>query len=137
MATTRRALIQASAAASALAGLAPADAESPHAFTSGRGAGPSRDGVSLIVAGVVIETVPGAAPRAAARLLAERALELHGGDGDRRIAAVFTGAASDLEALAERLVREHPDVLGVFPTYVADEPDDPVPGGGGAPADGE
>jgi hypothetical protein len=85
----------------------------------------------VVVAGVVIETAPGAAPRVAARLLAERGLELHGGDGDRRLAAVFTGEAHALEALAERLVRDHADVLGVFPTYVAEEPDEPAPGGGG------
>lgn len=76
----------------------------------------------MIVAGVVIETVPGAAPRVAARLLREPGLELQGGDGDRRLAAVFTAAEGrDLEALAERLVREDGEVLGVFPTYVADE----------------
>jgi hypothetical protein len=79
----------------------------------------------MIFAGVVIETAPGAAPRVAARLLRERGLELHGGDGDRRLAAVFTGAdAGALDALSERLVREDGEVLGVFPTYVADEPDD-------------
>jgi hypothetical protein len=79
----------------------------------------------MIFAGVVIETAPGAAPRVAARLLRERGLELHGGDGDRRLAAVFTGAdAAALQALSERLVREDREVLGVFPTYVADEPDD-------------
>lgn len=88
----------------------------------------------MVVAGVVIETAPGAAPRVAARLLAERGLELHGGDGDRRLAAVFTGEACALEALAQRLVQEHADVLGVFPTYVAEEPDDPAaPAGGGEP----
>jgi hypothetical protein len=89
----------------------------------------------MIVAGVVIETAPGAAPRVAARLLRERAsgLELHGGDGDRRLAAVFTGAdGSALEALAERLVAGDAEVLGVFPTYVADEGDET----GGCPAPG-
>ena len=82
----------------------------------------------MILAGVVIETVPGAAPRVAARLLHEGGLELHGGDGDRRLAAVFTardGAA--LEALAERIVRADAEVLGVYPTYVADEPDETPP----------
>ena len=78
----------------------------------------------MVVAGVVIETAPGAAPRVAARLLREAGLSLHGGDGDRRLAAVFTGAdGAALEALAERIVREDADVLGVFPTFVADEPD--------------
>ena len=81
----------------------------------------------MIVAGVVIETVDGAAPRVAARLLAVPGLELQGGDGDRRLAAVFTGAdGAALEALTERLVAEDPEVLGVFPTYVAD---DDVPAG--------
>jgi hypothetical protein len=76
----------------------------------------------VIVAGVVIETVPGAAPRVAARLLAEPGLELKGGDGDRRLALVFTsdGGAS-LVAFAERLLAADPEVLGVFPTFVADE----------------
>jgi hypothetical protein len=78
----------------------------------------------MIVAGVVIETAPGAAPRVAARLLRQRGLELHGGDGDRRIAAVFTGDdAAALEALSKRLVHDDAEVLGIFPTYVADEPE--------------
>jgi hypothetical protein len=77
----------------------------------------------MIFAGVVIETLPGAAPRVAARLLREKGLELHGGDGDRRLAAVFTGASAEaLEELAERLVHDDADVLGVFPTYVAEDP---------------
>ncbi len=77
----------------------------------------------MIVAGVVIETVQGAAPRVAARLLREPALELEAGDGDRRLAAVFTGEdGAALRALAERLLQEDPEVLGVFPTYVADDP---------------
>jgi hypothetical protein len=78
----------------------------------------------VIVAGVVIETVPGAAPRVAARLLREPALDLEGGDGDRRLAAVFTGPdGAALRQLGDRLLAEDPDVLGVFPTFVADEDD--------------
>ncbi|ACG72192.1 conserved hypothetical protein [Anaeromyxobacter sp. K] len=77
----------------------------------------------MLVAGVVIETVPGAAPRVAARLLSEPALELEGGDGDRRLAAVFAGPdGAALEALADRLLATDDEVLGVYPTYVADEP---------------
>lgn len=85
----------------------------------------------MLVAGVVIETVEGAAPRVAARLLHEPTLELKGGDGDRRLAAVFSGAdGAALEALAERLVQEDAEVLGVFPTYVASAPDaEPEPTG--------
>ncbi|WP_242345827.1 hypothetical protein [Anaeromyxobacter terrae] len=124
----RRELLEASAAASALAGLG-ASAEALGAV--GRRGPPGRAGV---VAGVVIETVPGAAPRVAARLLHEPGLVLQGGDGDRRLAAVFTGAeGAALEALAERLVRSHEDVLGVFPTYVANPVDGSGdPGSGGA-----
>jgi hypothetical protein len=76
----------------------------------------------VIVAGVVFETVPGAAPRVAARLLREPALELHGGDGDRRLAAVFCGEdGAALERLGERLLRSDGEILGVFPTLVADD----------------
>jgi hypothetical protein len=74
----------------------------------------------MIVAGVVIETVPGAAPRVAARLLRVEGLELQGGDGDHRLAAVFTGDdGRALEELADLLVRSDPEVLAVLPTYVA------------------
>jgi hypothetical protein len=90
----------------------------------------------MIVAGVVIETVEGAAPRVAARLLREPALELEGGDGHRRLAAVFIGEnAAGLEALAKRLLEDDPEVLGVFPTYVADATAEPQ-ADGGARADG-
>ena len=76
----------------------------------------------MLIAGVVIETTRGAAPRVAARLLRERGLELHGGDGDCRVAVVFTAPdAAALEALSERLIHDDAEVLGVFPTYVADE----------------
>ena len=74
-----------------------------------------------MIAGVVIETVP-RRTRVAARLLHEPGLELHGGDGDRRLAAVLTGQGGEaLEALAERLMHAHDEVIGVYPTYVADE----------------
>lgn len=100
----------------------------------------------MILAGVVIETVPGAGPRVAARLLDTAGLELQGGDGDRRIAAVFTAVRGDaLEALAEELVRNDAEVLGVFPTYVAEtedagaaraEAEASLPGAGTPGADG-
>ena len=76
----------------------------------------------MIVAGVVIETVAGAAPRVAARLLSEPGLELRGGDGDRRLAAVFTGEdGAALEALGERLLRSDEEILGLYPTFVGAE----------------
>jgi hypothetical protein len=76
-----------------------------------------------VVAGVVIQTAAGAAPHVAARLLREPGVALLGGDGDRRLAAVLcAGSGAALEELARRLVREDADVLGVFPTFVADDP---------------
>jgi hypothetical protein len=76
----------------------------------------------MIVAGVLIETVPGAAPRVAARLLREAALELRGGDGDRRLAAVFCGEdGAALEWLGARLLANDGEILGVFPTMIADD----------------
>jgi hypothetical protein len=76
----------------------------------------------MIVAGVVIETAPGAAPRVAARLLREHRLCLHGGDGDRRLAAVLTAAdGAALEQFAKGLLRDDVEVLGVYPTYVGDD----------------
>jgi hypothetical protein len=78
-----------------------------------------------MIAGVVIETVAGAEPRVAARLLRVSGLTLQGGDGQRRIAAVLEGPdGTTLEQLTERLVSFDPEILGVFPTFVADE-DDP------------
>ena len=76
----------------------------------------------MIVAGVVIETVPGAAPRVAARLLARDGVELQGGDGDHRLAAVLTAAdGAAMERFAEEAVGSDPEVLGIFPTYVGEE----------------
>jgi hypothetical protein len=79
----------------------------------------------MVVAGVLIETTPGAAPLVAGRLALAPGVTLQGGDGTRRIAAVLEavdGAA--LEALTERLLRDDERILGVFPTFVgdADEP---------------
>ncbi len=76
------------------------------------------------VAGVVIVTVPGAEPRVAARLAREPGLTLAGGDGDARLAAVWEGRdGAALEALAERLLAADPELLGVYPTYVAEDED--------------
>jgi hypothetical protein len=79
------------------------------------------DGKGLTaVAGVLLVTAPGAAARVAARLASEPGLILAGGDGHARIAAVLEAAnGATLEALAERLLASDPELLGVFPTYVA------------------
>jgi hypothetical protein len=74
------------------------------------------------VAGVLLVTRPGAAPRVAARLAGAPGLTLAGGDGDTRVAAVWEAAdGAALEAAAERLLAEDPEVLGVYPTYVGDD----------------
>ncbi len=78
-----------------------------------------------MIAGVVIETVRGAEPQVAARLLRVAGVSLCGGDGDHRIAAVLDvedGAA--LERLAEGLVAGDEEILGVFPPYVGSEDGD-------------
>jgi len=76
------------------------------------------------VAGVVLLTAPGAGPRVAARLAGAAGLTLAGGDGDRRVAAVLEAAdGRALEALSEALLAEDPEVLGVYPTYVAQDED--------------
>ncbi|HYG67401.1 MAG TPA: hypothetical protein VD838_07065 [Anaeromyxobacteraceae bacterium] len=76
----------------------------------------------MIVAGVVIETMPGEAARVAASLGAVDGLELQGSDGDRRLAGVWTGAdGAALQRAAERLLASDPGILGVFPTFVGDD----------------
>ncbi len=77
-----------------------------------------------MIAGVVIETTPGAQSQVAARLLRVAGVSLCGGDGDHRIAAVVeieSGAA--LERLAQRLVADDAQIVGVFPTFVGIEGD--------------
>lgn len=75
-----------------------------------------------VVAGVVVETVPGALARVAARLGQVPGVTLQGGDGDRRLALTWEAAdGGELERLAERLLREDAEVLGVFPTFVGED----------------
>jgi hypothetical protein len=74
------------------------------------------------VAGVLFVTVPGAAPRVAVRLAREPGLELAGGDGESRVAAVWEAQdGATLEALAQRLLAAEPELLGVYPTFVAQD----------------
>jgi hypothetical protein len=74
------------------------------------------------VAGVLFLTAPGAGPRVAARLAREPGLTLARGDGESRVAGVWEAPdGATLEALAERLLAEEPDLLGVFPTFVGQQ----------------
>lgn len=76
----------------------------------------------MLIAGVVIETRPGRAADVAARLPGASGLEIHGHDGDRRVAAVWSAPeGQQLETLSELLSASDPDVLGVFPTFVGDD----------------
>ncbi len=76
------------------------------------------------VAGVLFVTAPGAGLRVAARLAREPGLTLAGGDGESRIAAVWEAEdGATLEALAERLLGEDAELLGVYPTFVAEDED--------------
>ena len=92
--------------------------------TEGSG-GFSDDGVT-VVAGVVIETLPGQGPFVACRLENEPGLEIVGGDGDRRLAVVWTaGSGKALEAAAERLLERDEEIIGIFPTFVGRDDEEP------------
>jgi hypothetical protein len=76
----------------------------------------------MVVAGILIETAPGAEARVAARLLALPGITLEGGDGQRRIAAVLQAASgAALEDLTRRVLAEDEEVLGIYPTFVGAE----------------
>jgi nitrate reductase NapAB chaperone NapD len=76
----------------------------------------------MLVSGVVIETVPGRAVAVAARLATLPGLTVEAHDAGSRIAAVWRSASGEeLAAAAERLVERDDDVLGVFPTFSAEE----------------
>ena len=73
----------------------------------------------MVIAGLVIETMPDQAANVAHRLRGVSDLEIKAEDGSRRLAAVWRGErGEDLEKLSERLVESDRDVLGVFPTFV-------------------
>lgn len=76
----------------------------------------------MIIAGVVIQTLPGLAADVATRLASFEGLSLRGGDGDDRIAAVWsTETPESLEKLAESLVTGDESILGVYPVFVGDD----------------
>ena len=75
-----------------------------------------------VVAGVVVETLPGFAAAVGERLGALPGLSVRGDDGDRKIAVVFTGRdGAALEALGEELLRTDDAIVGVFPTLVGQD----------------
>lgn len=76
----------------------------------------------MLIAGVVLETLPGRAPSVAERLDGVSGLQVQGHDGNHRVAALWTAPeGSQLETLSELLCRSDPEVLGVFPTFVGED----------------
>jgi nitrate reductase NapAB chaperone NapD len=81
----------------------------------------------MIIAGVLIQTLPGQAGVVSARLGCVDGLVVHGMDGDARVAAVWSAAdADDLSRQAESLIKGDPQVVGVFPTFVGQATEDVV-----------
>lgn len=78
----------------------------------------------MIVTGVVIQTVPGRQAEVSSRLLDVPGLQLKGGNGEDKIAAVWSAeTAQSLEEIVESLLDLDEDVLGVYPTFVAEDTD--------------
>ncbi|MCP4655406.1 MAG: chaperone NapD [bacterium] len=76
----------------------------------------------MIVAGVVIQTIPQQAAAVVERLVTVPGLDVLDHDGDNRIAAVWTGESGEtLEALGEELVASDEAVLGIYPTFAGEE----------------
>ena len=76
----------------------------------------------MVIAGVVIRTLPGRAPAVAERLESVPGLTVHGNDDDGRIAAVWRADSGEaLEEAGEALVELDEEVLGVYPSFVGDE----------------
>ena len=88
------------------------------------------EGVPLVV-GLMVETLPGRVAAVAERLSELHGIEVIGGDGDRRVAVVWTSPGSDqLFRQAEQLLRDDAEILGLFPTFIGQ--DDVTGGGSGA-----
>lgn len=79
----------------------------------------------MIVAGVVIQTRPGAASTVALGLQNIPGMTIHGGDGRSQLAAVWRAANTEaLERLSRELVAGSDDIVGVFPTFVGEADDE-------------
>ncbi len=76
----------------------------------------------MIIAGVVIETIPGRAAAVEERLQAWEGLAIKGSDGNHRLAGVWTApTGAELERRARELIHSEHDVLGVYPTLVTND----------------
>lgn len=76
----------------------------------------------MIIAGVVIQTQQGAAGEVALRLQHVPGLAIQAGDGNSRLAAVWTGPdAETLEKLGDDLLAANDGIVGFFPTFVGED----------------
>lgn len=76
----------------------------------------------MLIAGVVIETLPGKSPDVARRLATYSDIELKGGDGEQRLAAVWRAASGDeFERQIQALLKADADIVGVYPTFAGDD----------------
>ena len=74
----------------------------------------------MLVAGCLIQTLPGRALPVAKRMSATPEIKIQGTDGKSRIAMVWSGeSATAFERFARVLLHTDSDVLGVFPTFSA------------------
>jgi nitrate reductase NapAB chaperone NapD len=80
----------------------------------------------VIVAGLVVETLPQTAERVAQRLAGVPGVEVHG-TNEFGVAITWSGdSREELAKLSEGIVSGDDDVVGVHSTYVGDPDDEPA-----------
>ena len=76
----------------------------------------------MLVANIVVETLPGKARAVAERMEQIRGMGALSADGDRRIVATWTVPDCDtVEGLSEVLQAMNPEIVEVCPTLVVEE----------------
>ncbi len=76
----------------------------------------------MVISGVLFETVAGKVSAVSSRLAQVQGIEIKGTDGDHKIAVVWRGKhGAALLRAADKLLKSDPDILGIFPTFVATE----------------
>jgi len=77
----------------------------------------------MLVATIVVETLPGAAVAVAERMGHLQGMQSPVAQGDRRVVATWRVPDYDYpEALSEVLHALNPEIVNVFPTLVGEEP---------------
>ncbi len=76
----------------------------------------------MLVASIVVETLPGKARAVAERMGHLKGMGAHSADGDHRVVATWTVPDNDtVEGLSEVLHAMNPEIVQVYPTLVAEE----------------